>query len=100
LEDTMKAFVLGVAAGYVLGARAGRERYEQIVRTYRRVAEHPTVQSAAETARQKVSGVVTSKFRPSRNGWVDRRPTTTPPGSATPSSTPAPTTPPVTATMP
>jgi hypothetical protein len=35
------------AAGYVLGARAGRERYEQIVRLGRRVAGSQTVQSTA-----------------------------------------------------
>jgi len=36
--------------GYVLGARAGRERYEQIRRTVTRVKENPTVQSAASSA--------------------------------------------------
>jgi hypothetical protein len=35
------------AAGYVLGSRAGRERYEQIVRLARRVAGSQTVQSTA-----------------------------------------------------
>jgi hypothetical protein len=35
------------AAGYVLGARAGRERYEQIVSVARRVAGSQTVQSTA-----------------------------------------------------
>lgn len=35
------------AAGYVLGARAGRERYDQIVRVVRRVAGSQTVQSTA-----------------------------------------------------
>lgn len=34
-------------AGYVLGARAGRERYDQIVRVARRVAGSQTVQSTA-----------------------------------------------------
>jgi hypothetical protein len=34
-------------AGYVLGARAGRERYDQIVRIGRRVAGSQTVQSTA-----------------------------------------------------
>lgn len=58
----MMAFVLGAAVGYVLGARAGRERYEQIVRNYHRLAEHPTVQNAAGMARQKVTGAVTRKF--------------------------------------
>ncbi|MFK0244935.1 hypothetical protein ACIQUM_09570 [Amycolatopsis azurea] len=50
----MKMFLLGAAAGYVLGAKAGRGRYEQIVRTYRKVADHPMVQGAAGVARAKV----------------------------------------------
>ncbi|PRX47078.1 hypothetical protein B0I33_106177 [Prauserella shujinwangii] len=50
----MKTFLLGAAVGYVLGARAGRARYEQIVRTYRRIADHPAVQGAAGVARAKV----------------------------------------------
>jgi tryptophan synthase beta subunit len=41
------SFLIGAAAGYVLGARAGRERYEAIVRVGRRVAGSQTVQSAA-----------------------------------------------------
>jgi hypothetical protein len=35
------------AAGYVLGARAGRDRYDQIVRLARRVAGSQTVQATA-----------------------------------------------------
>ncbi|PXY27663.1 hypothetical protein [Prauserella muralis] len=50
----MKTFLLGAAVGYVLGARAGRARYEQIVRTYRKIADHPAVQGAAGVARAKV----------------------------------------------
>jgi hypothetical protein len=50
----MKAFVLGAAVGYVLGAKAGRGRYEQIMRTYRKVADHPAVQGAAGIARAKI----------------------------------------------
>lgn len=50
----MKAFLLGMAAGYVLGSRAGRERYEQILRTYRRLSDHPLVQGGAGIARAKV----------------------------------------------
>jgi hypothetical protein len=41
-------------AGYVLGARAGRERYEDIVRVARRVAGSQTVQSAAGVAQARV----------------------------------------------
>src|SRR4051794_41845874 len=40
-------FVLGFAAGYTLGAKAGRERYEQIMRGARGLSENPAVQSAA-----------------------------------------------------
>jgi hypothetical protein len=50
----MKAFILGAAVGYVLGAKAGRSRYDQIMRTYRKIADHPAVQGAAGVARAKV----------------------------------------------
>ncbi|GAA1223952.1 hypothetical protein GCM10009676_01750 [Prauserella halophila] len=50
----MSKFLLGAAVGYVLGARAGHARYEQIVRTYRKVADHPAVQGAAGVARAKL----------------------------------------------
>ncbi len=40
-------FGLGFATGYVLGAKAGRERYEALVRTFRSVKEQPAVQGAA-----------------------------------------------------
>ncbi len=39
------SFLVGAAVGYVLGAKAGKERYEQIVRTSRRVAGSQTFQS-------------------------------------------------------
>jgi hypothetical protein len=48
----MKKLMLLVAGGvgYVLGARAGRERYEQIKRTATRVKEDPRVQEKAQQA--------------------------------------------------
>lgn len=50
----MKKLILLVAAGagYVLGAKAGRERYDQIRRTFTNVKEDPRVQSAASTVAQ------------------------------------------------
>ena len=42
------------AAGYVLGTRAGRERYEQIAAGARTVMRNPKVQAA----RQQAQGVV------------------------------------------
>jgi hypothetical protein len=71
----MIPFVLGTAAGYVLGARAGRERYEQLARTYRRVADHPAVQGAAGVAKAKVVDAVTAssaarrESQPASNGY-------------------------------
>ncbi len=49
--------IVGAGIGYVLGARAGRQRYEQIVRTTRQIAQNPRVQDAAEKARQQAGAV-------------------------------------------
>lgn len=54
----MLKFLLGAAIGYVLGARAGHERYEQLHRTYQRVADHPAVQGAAGVVRARMEEVV------------------------------------------
>ncbi len=50
----MLKFLLGAAGGYGLGARAGHGRYEQLVRTYQRVSDHPAVQGAAGVVRARV----------------------------------------------
>jgi hypothetical protein len=49
----MKVLTLaaGVAVGYVLGTKAGREKYEQIAATARKVSNHPTVVQAQERAK-------------------------------------------------
>ena len=47
----MKAgLVIGFTAGYVLGARAGRERYEEIRRWWTRLRGSPAVHRATERA--------------------------------------------------
>ncbi len=46
--------LLAGAAGYVLGAKAGRERYEQIRSTAQRVARDPRVQRRAQEAQTVV----------------------------------------------
>lgn len=51
------SFLLGGAVGYVLGARAGRERYEQIVALGRRVGGCQTIQSAAGVLQAQVDEV-------------------------------------------
>lgn len=51
----MMRYVAAAAVGYVLGSRAGRSRYEQIRRGYRKVADHPAVQNAADVAKSRVN---------------------------------------------
>jgi len=52
-------FATGLAIGYVLGTRAGRERYEQIKRVAQRVADSPSVQEAAGLVGAQASKVAT-----------------------------------------
>jgi hypothetical protein len=63
-----------VGVGYVLGTRAGRERYEQIVSLSRRVAGSQTVQSTAGVVQAQVDQL-TSHVR----GLVAERLTGAPP---------------------
>ena len=50
-------FLAGLAVGFVLGARAGRERYEQIARLARKAADSPAVQQAAAAAQAQAAGM-------------------------------------------
>jgi hypothetical protein len=50
-------FVAGLAAGFVMGTRAGRERYEQMKKMARRAADNPAVQQAAGAAAAQASGL-------------------------------------------
>ena len=67
------SFLLGAAIGYVVGARAGRERYESIVKFARQVVGSQTVQSSAgvlqaqvDELRHRAAGAVNSKLRPAQ----------------------------------
>jgi hypothetical protein len=53
-------FVVGLATGYVLGAKAGRARYEQISRLATAVWNRPIVQGATETLGSRASSLVDS----------------------------------------
>ncbi|MDT5031830.1 MAG: hypothetical protein QOC94_2001 [Actinoplanes sp.] len=48
-------FITGLAAGFVLGSRAGREKYEEITANAKKVWEHPTVQEAAGVAQAQAT---------------------------------------------
>jgi hypothetical protein len=49
--------VIGFGAGYVVGAAAGRERYEQIARTWRTFLESPPGQAVVDAGR-KLTGQI------------------------------------------
>jgi hypothetical protein len=49
------SLLVAAGAGYVLGARAGRARYEQIAGAARRFAGNPKVQAAAGRAQETVA---------------------------------------------
>lgn len=47
-----------MATGYVLGTKAGRQRYEQLVNTYRAVTENPATKSMIDAGRRKIAARV------------------------------------------
>ncbi|GAU69870.1 hypothetical protein SSP35_15_00250 [Streptomyces sp. NBRC 110611] len=55
-------FIAGLATGYVLGARAGRERYEQLRKATQRVAQNPAVRNSAESVALTGRDVVSKAY--------------------------------------
>ena len=49
------SFVVGFAAGFIAGTRAGREKYDQMVKMAKAAADSPTVQQAAGTIQAQAS---------------------------------------------
>lgn len=54
----MIRFVAVLGVGYVLGTKAGRRRYEQIVGTYRAVTESPAAKTVIDAGRRKIANRV------------------------------------------
>ena len=51
----MIGYVAVLAAGYVMGTKAGRERYQQIVGTYRAVTSNPATKSMIDAGRPRIA---------------------------------------------
>ena len=51
----MIGYLAVLAAGYVIGTKAGRERYEQIIGTYRAVTSNPATKSVIDAGRRKIA---------------------------------------------
>jgi len=80
--------LIGVGIGYILGAKAGRERYEQISRQAQKIRSNPTVQQkvdeakhvakdAADTATEKVRSESDSTSESTSTTYSDPAPGTT-----------------------
>jgi hypothetical protein len=54
------AFIAGLGIGFVLGAKAGRERYEQLQTLARKAKDSPAVQQAAGALQAQVSSYAKS----------------------------------------
>ncbi len=52
--------LVGLGTGYVLGSKAGRERYEQILSKWQAAWENPMVQEKAGIVQSKATGVYES----------------------------------------
>ncbi len=59
----MIRYVVMLGLGYVLGAKAGRRRYEQIAGTYRALTSSPAAKSMIEAGRRKVADRVSPDAR-------------------------------------
>ena len=44
-----------LATGYVMGTKAGRQRYEQLVGTYKAVTGHPATKTMIDAGRRKIA---------------------------------------------
>lgn len=54
---------VGFSIGYLLGSKAGRERYDQIMRLGSKAADSPAIQGAAGFVQAKVSGLLPGNRR-------------------------------------
>ena len=68
------AFLVGLAVGFILGARAGRERYEQIKQLSRRVADSPAAQQAAGAFQAQATSLAKAAQQKVTDGLQDRVP--------------------------
>ena len=59
-------FFAGLAVGFIVGARAGRERYEQMKKLARKAADSPAMQQAAGAAQAQAGPAWPSRPRTRR----------------------------------
>jgi NAD(P)H-dependent FMN reductase len=63
--------MLGMAAGYVLGAKAGRERYQQIQDMWRKAMRSPQAQTLQSEVRQTAATLTDAVEQKANNAFAD-----------------------------
>ena len=81
------AMAVGFAAGYLLGAKAGKERYQQITDQTRQLMERPQVKRVTEQVSSKVSAAkeratTAARSKPDAPLAMPSEPTVVPPVDA------------------
>ena len=64
-------YITGFASGYYLGAKAGRQRYDQLNRSLRKLRHSEVVEKAAGKARDTVSHVLPHRSNGSADATTD-----------------------------
>jgi hypothetical protein len=78
-------FLTGLAAGFVLGSRAGREKYEEIRESAKKLWESPSVQEAAGVAQAQATKLYSEgkdKLQSSKLGEKLQAPTNSTPADS------------------
>lgn len=68
----MIGIVVAAGAGYVMGTKAGRRRYEQISRAAKAIAESPATRTAIDMGRQRLSDALSTEPRYTRIESIDQ----------------------------
>lgn len=71
----MLRLIIGVMAGYVLGTKAGRARYEQIAKATRAVTANPTTRMLVSAGRQRLSDQLSTRPKLEPMEPIDERTT-------------------------
>ncbi len=68
----MIGIVVAAGAGYVMGTKAGRRRYEQISRAAKAIAESPATRTAIDMGRQRLSDALSTEPKYTRIESIDQ----------------------------
>ncbi len=69
----MIGIVVAAGAGYVMGTKAGRRRYEQMTRAARAIAASPATRSAIDAGRQRLSEALSTEPRYTKIEPIDEQ---------------------------